>query len=320
MKTLGVIFLSALAAHAAEWVNISDAVTSKVKPGYAGPTAGVVADPASGDVFMIVNDQGLWKSSDQGANFTRVDGTNVSGRCETGWALNMDPDGRRLFCFMIYGSSAMTLDGGKSWMKSKVSHLDFGSVDWDDTGKRVLGFRHEAGGMLATSDDGGATWKDLEKGFNGCGVFDRKTFVATKAKENGILRSDDSGMTWTKVSESTPVAATPVVYRGTGYWCDGTNVLVSKDKGVTWTPLSPVSDKPLSIIFGPLFGKTDQHFVVVGKGGFLETKDGGKTFTVAAPLPAGFGTGRVGPHYAWDPKHDIFYASQMTKPTFKYQR
>ena len=94
----------------------------------------------------------------------------------------MDPDGRRLFCFMIYGSSAMTLDGGKSWMKSKVSHLDFGWVDWDDTGKRVLALRHEAGGMLTTSDDGGATWKDLEKGFNGCGVFDRKTFVATKAK------------------------------------------------------------------------------------------------------------------------------------------
>ena len=320
MKTLAVILLSALAAHAAEWVNISDAVTSKVKPGYAGPTAGVVADPASGDVFMVVNDQGLWKSSDQGATFSRIDGTNVSGRCETGWALNMDPDGRRLFCFMIYGSSAMTLDGGKSWMKSKVSHLDFGSVDWDDTGKRLLAFRHEAGGMLTTSDDGGAMWKDLAKGFSGCGVFDRKTFVATKEKDKGIFRSDDSGATWTKVSESTPVAATPVVYRGTGYWCDGSNVLVSKDKGATWTSLSPASDKPLSMIFGPMFGKTDQHFVVVGKGGFLETKDGGKTFTAAAPLPAGFSTGRVGPHYAWDPKNDIFYASQMTKPAFKYQR
>jgi photosystem II stability/assembly factor-like uncharacterized protein len=320
MKTLAVIFLSALAAHAAEWVNISDEVTSKVKPGYTGPTAGVTVDPASGDVFMVVNDQGLWKSGDQGTTFVRVDGTNVSGRCETGWALNMDPDGRRLFCFMIYGSSAMTLDGGKSWMKSKISHLDFGSVDWDDTAKRVLALRHESGGMLTTSDDGGAAWKDLEKGFSGCGVFDRKTFVATKAKEKGIFRSDDSGMTWTKVSESTPVAATPVVYRGTGYWCDGTNVLVSKDKGATWTSLLLASDKPFSIIFGPLFGKTDQHFVVVGKGGLLETKDGGKTFTTAAPLPTGFGTGRVGPNYAWDPKHDIFYASQMTKPTFKYQR
>src|SRR5436190_2182625 len=182
MKTLAVILLSAVAAHAAEWINISDAVTSKVKPGYAGTTAGVVADPASGDVFMVVNDQGLWKSS-----------------------------------------------------------------------------------------DGGATWKDLEKGFSGCGLFDRKTFVATKAKEKGVFRSDDAGATWAKVSESNPVAATPVVYRGAGYWSDGTEVLVSKDKGATWSPISPNRDKQYSIIFGPLFGKTAEHFVVVGKGGFLET-------------------------------------------------
>ncbi|MEY2408439.1 MAG: hypothetical protein QOF48_1109, partial [Verrucomicrobiota bacterium] len=80
------LLLSPFAAVAAEWVNISDAVTSQVKPGYAGPTAGVTVDRISGEVFMVVNDQGLWKSSDQGATFVRVDGTNIGGRCETGWA------------------------------------------------------------------------------------------------------------------------------------------------------------------------------------------------------------------------------------------
>ncbi len=29
---------------------------------------------------------------------------------------------------------------------------------------------------------------------------------------------------------------------------------------------------------------------------------------------------RVGPNYAWDAKANIFYASRMTKPVFKYQR
>ena len=101
------------AASAGEWVNISDEVTAQVKPGYAGPTAGVTVDPASGDVFMVVSDQGLWKSSDQGKTFARVDDKNIGGRCETGYALNFDPKGARLFCFMIYGSSAMTVDGGK---------------------------------------------------------------------------------------------------------------------------------------------------------------------------------------------------------------
>jgi photosystem II stability/assembly factor-like uncharacterized protein len=110
----------------------------------------------------------------------------------------------------------------------------------------------------------------------------------------------------------------PVIFRGTGYWCAGPDILVTKDKGANWSPLS--HDKEISAFYGPFFGKIEKHFVVVGKNGFLETKDGGTTWATAAPLPAGFDASRVGPNYAWDPKNDIFYASRMTKPTFKYQR
>jgi photosystem II stability/assembly factor-like uncharacterized protein len=318
---IALALLAVNTSHAAEWVNISDAVTAQLKPGYGGPTAGVTVNPANGDVFMVVSDQGLWKSSDHGTTFARVDDKNIGGRCETGWALNFDPAGQRLFCFMIYGSSAVTTDGGKTWAKSQVSHLDYGSVDWGDTGRRVLAFRHESGGMLTTSDDGGATWKDLEKGFNNCGVFDHSTFVATKAKEKGIFRSTDAGATWTQVFTNTPAAAVPVVFKGTGYWCDGTGILTSMDKGATWNRSAPGSqDKPYSMVYGPMFGASEKHYVVVGRAGFLETKDGGQTFALAAPLPPGFTVNRVGANYAWDAKANIFYASTMTKPTFKYQR
>lgn len=318
MKTqLALLLLAPFAVAAAEWVNISDPVTTPFpKPGTYGPTAGVAVDRVSGEVFMVAADYGLWKSSDRGGSFTRVDEKTIGGRCETGWALNLDPAGRRLFCFMIYGSSALTTDGGKTWAKSKTSHLDYGAVDWEDTGKRLLALRHESGGMLTTSDDGGATWKDLEKGFNNLGVFDRNTFVATKAKEKGIFRSTDTGATWTQVFADSPVAAVPVVFKGAGYWPTGKTVLVSRDKGATWSELGA----PVEAVFGPWFGKDAQHLVVVGKGGFSESKDGGKTWQVVAPLPAGFGVGRVGPNYAWDPNANIFYASTMTKPTFKFVR
>ena len=319
MKTLLtlVIAISSLAASAVEWVNISDPVTAPFpKPGTYGPTAGVVADRVSGDVFMIAADYGIWKSSDHGKTFARVDDKTIGGRCETGWALQFDPAGKRMFCFMIYGSSAMMSDGGKSWAKSKVSHLDYGGVDWADTGKRLLALRHESGGMLTTSDDGGATWTDLEKGFNNCGVFDRKTFVATKAKEKGIFRSTDTGATWAQVSTNTPSAAVPVVFKGSGYWATGKGLIVSADNGATWKDLNAPADTS----FGPYFGKDEKHFVVVGKSGFHETKDGGKTWQLAAPLPAGFSAGRVGPNYAWDPNANIFYASTMGKPTLKWQR
>ncbi|NBV23347.1 MAG: hypothetical protein EBS05_15685 [Proteobacteria bacterium] len=304
-------------ANAAEWVNISDPFTSGLpKPGTFGPTAGVVVDRTDGSVFMVVSDYGIWRSGDHGKTFTRVDDKAIGGRCETGWALQADPAGGRLFCFMIYGSSAMTVDGGKTWAKSKLSHLDFGGVDWADTGKRLLGLRHESGGMLATSEDRGATWKDLEKGFHNCGVIDRNTFVAVKAKEKGIWRSTDAGATWTEVSTNTPPAGVPVVFQGTVYWPTGKGLLVSKDKGATWADLGT----PVDAMFGPMFGKDASHLVVVGKSGFQESMDGGKTWQVAAPLPAGFGVGRVGPNYAWDHRANIFYASTMGKPTFKFER
>ncbi len=321
MKTL--LLLSALvsSAFAGEWVNISDPVTTQLKPGYGGPTAGVVADRVSGDVFMVVSDLGLWRSGDHGATFARCDEKNIGGRCETGWALQADPAGKRLACFMIYGDSAMTTDGGKTWAKFKTSHLDFGAVDFADTGRRLVAIRHESGGMLTTSDDGGATWRDLEKGFSGCGVFDHTTFVATKEKAPGIFRSIDAGATWTQVFTTTPAAAVPVVFKGIGYWCDGHGVLVSSDKGATWNRGAPVNqDKPYSMIYGPIFGDSEQRYVVVGGAGFLETTDGGRTFSLAAPLPADFTVNRVGANYAWDAKADIFYASTMTKPTFKYDR
>ena len=46
-------------------------------------TAGVAVDPMSGDVYMIVNKHGVWKSTDGGKTFERSDGGKVSGRCET---------------------------------------------------------------------------------------------------------------------------------------------------------------------------------------------------------------------------------------------
>src|SRR5271163_4412986 len=113
MKFVLMLALAApLLAHAAEWVNISDAVTSKLKPVKGGPAADVVVDRVSGDVFLVPNGQGVWKSVDHGATFVRLDdgNMNVGGFCETSWGLQADPNGPRLFCFMTYGSSAMTID------------------------------------------------------------------------------------------------------------------------------------------------------------------------------------------------------------------
>jgi len=305
----------ATAQEKGKWVAISDGVTSQVKPGYPGKTAGVTVDPSTGDVFMVVPDQGLWKSTDRGATFARIDDKAIGGRCETGYALNFDPAGKRLMCFMIYGSSGLTTDGGKTWSKSKLSHLDTGAVDWEAGGQTFLAFRHEAGGMLALSTDAGANWKDLQKGFKeNVGLFDGKTLIASKG--TGLLRSTDAGETWTQVSDIRPASMVMRVRDGVGYWTTEKGLLVSKDKGATWA----IEGKPVNANFGPFWGKDPKQMVVVGKGGISETTDGGETWTVVAPLPPGIGVGLVGPNYAWDPIGNVFYASAMGKETFRYER
>jgi hypothetical protein len=320
-RSLGVLTVLAVGSTAfaddpvkGKWESISAEVLSKVKPGYPGKTAGVAVDPATGDVYMCVPDNGLWKSTDRGATFARVDGKAIGGRCETGFALNFDPAGKRLACFMIYGSSAVTADSGKTWEAFKTSHLDFGAVDWGDTGKCYLSLRHESGGMLTKSTDAGQTWVDLGKGFARVGLFDANTFVCSKTK--GLVHSGDGGKTWADVSDVTPAGFVMTVRDGVGYWATEKGLLTSSDKGKTWA----VTGGPVSCVNGPYWGKKDGHLIVVGKTGFQESKNGGKTWAAVAPLPDGFKVGGVGPNYAWDPAHDVFYASSMGKETFRWVR
>jgi hypothetical protein len=92
--------------------------------------------------------------------------------------------------------------------------------------------------------------------------------------------------------------------------------MVSRDQGATWSDFGA----PVEATHGPFFGASAAHCAVVGKSGWSESTDGGKTWQRVAPLPSGFTANRVGPNYAWDSRANIFYASTMTKPAFKLQR
>jgi photosystem II stability/assembly factor-like uncharacterized protein len=328
--SIALSFAATARGEKGQWTPISDDVISQLeksgkKVGYPGLTAGVAVDPASGDVYMVVCDQGLWKSTDAGKTFTRIDHNTIGGRCETGFALDFDPAGSRLACFMIYGSCASTPDAAATWTAWKTNHLDFGAVDWEATGKALLAIRHESGGILCVSKDGGQTWKNLgktgpdtkivkeDRDYKGLGMFDASTLVASRGA--GILRSTDGGTTWAQVSDAKLAAPVMRVHKGVGYWMSEKGLLASKDKGATWAIVNPVK-----AVFGPYFGKDGQHMIVVGKEGFSESTDGGLTWKVAAPLPPSFTVALVGPNYAWDSIHNIFYASSMGKPTYKFER
>lgn len=312
-----IALLAALLAQGT-WVPISESVTSKVEQKWPFLTAGIAVDPASGEVYLVIAGAGVWKSKDQGGTFEKIDGGHVGGRCETGAAISVDPNGGRLAFFQLDGRSAWTPDGGKTWhpCDDKSRGFDYVAVDWaDPKARRMFGVRHESGEIGLLSDDAGATWKVLEKGYKNYGVFDFDTLVCWRGK--GIERSTDGGATWTVVSDVKPKGWLMTGYKGAGYWLTETGLISSRDKGATWAP----HGAPVQGWFGPYFGKDETHMVVVGKAGFQESKDGGATWTVAAPLPdvKDF-NGPWFPNYAWDPKGNVFYASKMGKPALKYVR
>ena len=201
----------------ATWVDISSPIVQKLtdagqKTAWPGETAGVAVDPASGDVYMIVTGQGVWKSTDTGKSFARVDGGKVGGRCETSFALNVDSGGKRLACFMLDGKCAWSGDSGQTWnaFTDVGRNWDYAAVDWSaDAVKTIFAALHESGGQVMFSSDGGKTWNKLFKDAEfdksgGLGIFDERTLVYTQ-KGKGIQRSTDAGQTWTKIADREPI-------------------------------------------------------------------------------------------------------------------
>jgi hypothetical protein len=314
------------AARGGGWIDISAKVLQGLaaegkKPGYPGKTAGIAVDRSTGDVFMIVADQGVWRSSDHGDSFARVDGGKIGGRCETGFALNFDPRGKRLACFMLDGSSGYTLDGGKTWekMRGNGRGWDAASVAWSaESPANIFALRHESGGEVFASVDLGKDWKLKGRGFASVGIFDATTFVAAKEKEKGIFRSTDGGASWQKVSEHQPAGRDIRIFEGAAYWASSAGLLVSRDAGKTWG----LQGAAVECSFGPYFGKDARHIVVAGKKGLFESKDGGASWVQAAPLPPGFAVGMPGwfLNFGWDPGANIFYSSKMGEPAYKFLR
>jgi len=315
----------------ANWVDISSPLvqtltTAGQKTAWPGETAGVAVDPASGDVYMIVTGQGIWKSTDMGKAFGRVDGGKVGGRCETSFALNFDSGGKRLACFMLDGKCAWSGDSGKTWnaFADVGRNWDYAAVDWStDAVKSIFAALHETGGQVMFSGDGGKTWSKLFKDAEfdktgGLGIFDQQTLVYTQ-KGKAIQRSTDAGQTWTKVSDRQPIGRLVCIYKDKAYWLASEGLLVSRDKGVTWS----VQGSAVEASIGPFIDpKNDKRIVVAGAKGIFRTDDGGEDWKPVAQLPAGFEKLPKAGWYtnvAWDPVHDVFYASLMGRPTYRLE-
>ncbi len=318
--------------QAAPWTPITDSLLDRAtagdaKPIWPGGCSGVVVNRLNGEVTVKVVGHGLWRSSDQGANWFRLDQEAISGRDETGWATSADQNApARLASFSLDGTAGWTSDG-KEWKKftDLGRNWDYGSVDWGAKDpKTIIAAKHETDppGEVYVTSDGGGTWQQLsihllkDRGqVSMVGALGGDVLIYSRGE--GIQRSTDLGKTWTEVSKMNPLTRIPVLFQGVHYLGTEKGLLVSKDKGASWQ----VQGAPVDIWQGPFLGRDEKAMVVIGGSGIHQTTDAGATWRRVADLkpneegfqftPDWFGC------YAWDPVNEIVYASSMGNPVFK---
>ena len=331
--SLGFCLLTGSGVLAADdWTDVTTPLMRQIseqglETAWPGGCSGVVVNRLNGEVAVKVVGLGLWRSSDTGKTWTRIETDVISGRDETGWATNVDPNQpTRITSFSLDGAAGWSPDGvhwkrfadlGRNW--------DYGSVDWSASDPQtIIAAKHETDppGEVYVTTDGGRSWKQLSihlqkdrTEVSMVGALGPSTLIYSNG--SGIHRSTDLGQTWSKVSDQNPQTRIPVSFNNTFYLGTKNGLLASQDVGVTWEQLGD----PVDIWLGPFFGKDETQMVVVGKDGVFRTADQAESWTKVADLKPGNQGFQFTPDwfgcYAWDPVNSLLYASSMGNPVYQ---
>lgn len=320
-----VVVLFPTAAAAADWEATTTDLLRTEKSGYGG-LSGVAVDRATGHVFVDLSDRGVFRSADQGRTWERHGAGLGKGRTETAGCFMLDPTGKtkRLLLPTVYGGPIAlgSADGGDWRHLDKASvHVDWCAANWSDPElKFLLTLKHESGGLLLWSRDGGKSFAEVGKGYGPAWVFDADTAVVALAKskdrpKGGLVRTTDGGKTFQPAGEYAPQWL-PRWHGDALYWLADGALIKTTDKAATWAKVCDLKDGR----FGPVFGKDSRHLFVLTGAGVVESADGGATWAKPVPLPKELKGVSPLTWLDYDPGNDVLYVMKMGTELYKMPR
>jgi hypothetical protein len=325
------ICLTPVATAGADWQPVLTELLKTEKTGFGG-LCGVVVDHQTGDLWVNLSDRGMFHSKDQGKSWKRAGDAQPKGRTETPGCWLLDPTGktRKMVTALVYGSPiAVSADRAATWKYLHIQsrHIDWCAVDWTDPDMRfALALKHEAGGLLLASRDGGKSFVEVGKGYGPGWVFDGRTAVVAGVKTEArsrpqLLRTTDGGRTFKPCGNYSPVGrnsaqALPKWRDGTLYWLAEEGLIATNNKGETWKKLGAVKGAQ----YGPIFGKDEKHMFVLTRAGVVESTDGGAAWSKPLPPPRQMkGIGGLS-WLEYDPKNDVLYLMSMGTDLYRLAR
>ncbi|RYZ04894.1 MAG: hypothetical protein EOO73_22225 [Myxococcales bacterium] len=311
-----------------------------------GPFAMAVDPVNQGTVYSGTLLQGVWKTTDCGSTWTKLDSGMNGADVNRGmnWTFEVDPFAPdTVYTNSGYGSNGLfkSTDGGKNWTDiwSAASQPELGkafqynfantiALDPED-GRHLLLTFHEGclppnpSTCIVESFDAGGSWKVIggKEGWNGgegqvIFFLDTPTTWLWGSQNNGFWRTPDSGKTWEQVPKmaTSHLQGTRLLHAkdGSFYVPAGDGVWRSPDgKADTWTLIEGT---------GPISGSivsdgTNMYTSTCYAGGFCDQaryltspESDGKSWTELPNVPKIPMGGNLG----YDSGHKLLFSSNLT--------
>jgi hypothetical protein len=341
------------------WQNVSPAGLTFVPSLWSNDNFGlqdILTDPVRpSDLYAFVCHQGVWKSTDYGSTWNKVNTGNNGSVIDSGkpWGSGIDTNKCRdpntpPTLYTLNGNGQMgfwkSTDGGVNWTRTALpdqAALQYDqdaysiSVDPYDGKHIIMGFHEMAG--LVESTDGGASFQGRTPGDQGMSVYPnfidtgdpattRKTWL-TIGQTGTMQLTQDGAASWRQVETLTHPhgnsqifqAGGGVIYVGGVGGTQGDGIYRSQDFGSTWTKVSSGAE---SDVVGTATMLYAAYAWAYGPGGVdpaLKTslRSSGTSWTSVA-TPSGMTNGWKGAAVTHDGSHYVIVTGNWNSGIWRY--